>query len=47
MCGSAAIRELDALAERASALPVRLVIDEDEGFRQMVLTAAQRGAGRR
>ena len=40
-------RELEALAERASALPVRLVIEEDEGFRQMVLTAAQRGAARR
>jgi tetraacyldisaccharide 4'-kinase len=35
-------RQLEALAERASALPVRLVIDEDEGFRQMLLTAAQR-----
>lgn len=40
-------RELDALAERASALPVRLVIDENESFRQMVLTAATRGAARR
>ena len=39
-------RALDALAERAVALPVRLVIDEDEGFRQMVLTAAQRAARR-
>jgi hypothetical protein len=35
-------RQLEALAERTSALPVRLVIDEDEGFRQMLLTAAQR-----
>ena len=40
-------RDLDALAERAGALPVRLVIDEEESFRQMTLTAAQRGAGSR
>ncbi len=40
-------RQLEALAERASALPVRLVIDEDEGFRQMLLTAAQRDTGGR
>lgn len=39
-------RELDALAERTVALPVRLVIDREEEFSQMVLTAAQRGAGR-
>jgi tetraacyldisaccharide 4'-kinase len=37
--------DLGALAERASALPVRLAIDEAEAFRQMVLTAAQRGPG--
>lgn len=36
--------ELDSLAERAVALPVRLVIDENEAFSQMVLTAAQSGA---
>jgi tetraacyldisaccharide 4'-kinase len=40
-------RDLDTLAERAVALPVRLVIDEDEAFRQMVLASAQRGAGKR
>jgi tetraacyldisaccharide 4'-kinase len=40
-------RDLDALAEHAVALPVRLVIDEDEAFRQMVLVSAQRGAGSR
>ena len=39
--------ELETLAEHASTLPVRLVIDEDEAFRQMVVSAAQRGAGGR
>ncbi len=39
-------RELDALAARAVALPVRLVIDEDEEFKQMVLMGARRGTGR-
>jgi tetraacyldisaccharide 4'-kinase len=38
--------ELDALAEHAGALPVRLVVDDDGGFRQMVLAAAQRDGGR-
>ena len=38
--------QLAALAARAGALPVRLVIEEDEAFRQMVLNAAQRGAPR-
>jgi tetraacyldisaccharide 4'-kinase len=37
---------LDALAAHAGTVPVRLVIDEDEAFRQLVLTAAQGGAGR-
>jgi tetraacyldisaccharide 4'-kinase len=37
--------DLEALAARAVALPVRLAIDQDESFRQMVLTAAQRGVG--
>lgn len=40
-------QEIDALAEHASALPVRLVIDEDEGFRQLVLAAAQHGTRNR
>lgn len=31
-----------ALGARASALPVRLVIDEEETFREMILTAIQR-----
>ncbi len=35
---------LAALAERASPLPVRLVIDEQEAFRAMVLKAVRRGA---
>jgi tetraacyldisaccharide 4'-kinase len=34
--------ELAALAERASALPVRLVIEEQDAFRQMVLNAVRR-----
>lgn len=33
---------LEALAARASALPVRLVVEEAEQFRQMVLKAARR-----
>lgn len=33
-------RDLDALAERTVALPVRLVVDEDEEFSRMVLSAA-------
>jgi tetraacyldisaccharide 4'-kinase len=33
---------LAALAARASALPVRLVIDEQDAFRQMVLSAVKR-----
>lgn len=32
--------DLDALAERAVALPVRLVIDEDKDFSRMILSAA-------
>ncbi len=36
-------RELAALAERTSALPVRLVIDEQEAFRELVLKAVKRG----
>lgn len=35
---------LELLAAHAGTVPVRLVIDEDEAFRRMVLTAAQRGA---
>jgi tetraacyldisaccharide 4'-kinase len=38
--------DLAALAARASALPVRLVIDEEEVFRDLVLRVAKR-AGRR
>jgi tetraacyldisaccharide 4'-kinase len=34
--------QLETLAERTSALPVRLVIEEDAGFRQMLLTTARR-----
>lgn len=40
-------RDLDALAERAVALPVRLVVDENEEFSQMVLAATQSGAASR
>ncbi len=36
---------LAALAERANALPVRLVIDEHDAFRDMVLKAVKRGVG--
>ena len=39
--------QLDALAAHAGILPVRFVIDEDETFRQMVLTAAHHGANGR
>ena len=39
--------ELETLAEHSSTLPVRLVIDEDEAFRQMVVNAAQRGGNGR
>jgi tetraacyldisaccharide 4'-kinase len=35
--------ELAALASRASALPVRLVVEEADQFRQMVLKAVKRG----
>ena len=35
--------QLEALAARASALPVRLVIEEEDAFRQMLLQALQRG----
>ena len=34
--------QLDALAARASALPVRLVIEEVDLFRQMLLQAVTR-----
>jgi len=34
--------QLAALAERASALPVRLVIEEADTFRHMLLRTAQR-----
>ncbi len=34
--------QLSALAARAGALPVRLVIDEEEAFREMVLKTVQR-----
>jgi len=35
-------RRLAALADRASALPVRLAIDEQDGFREMILRAVKR-----
>ena len=34
--------QLAALAARASALPVRLVIEEQDAFREMVLKAVKR-----
>ncbi len=37
--------QLAPLAERASALPVRLVIEEQEAFRDLVLKAVKRGKG--
>jgi tetraacyldisaccharide 4'-kinase len=38
---------LEALAGHAGTIPVRLVIDEDEAFRQMVLAAAARDSSAR
>jgi tetraacyldisaccharide 4'-kinase len=38
---------LDALAARTGTLPVRLLIDEDGAFRQILLAAAQHGPGSR
>ena len=35
-------RRLSAFAERASALPVRLVIDEQDAFRNMILSSVKR-----
>jgi hypothetical protein len=35
--------QLETLAARSSALPVRLVIEEEAAFRQVIVNAAKRG----